>query len=405
MQDPSWLAERKHGQVKRFITQMIEVWWQHTLADLLKDPLFKKQPRKRSGGFSTYEDTYVPGNIARLLEKGPKFGIEPCIPPHELLALNRRVANKAEKEDGERCLLEGADCLLKSAPEHVRRGELRLLHGVVDYFRDNDLSLLQSDKEGGFVAMAKGTFSQKALQAINKNFRPVKVAPAKVKSSTLKLCSNLGLTKLSSSASKCKNNSLSVFFTAKTHKPDMPFRTIISEKGTWQLHVSQFLLKALNCLTVADPFLTRKSDDVIDFLRDNQSIGYMFSVDVEDLFYSIPHAELFESVTSCIDASGVIPFQNSIGMTVDNFLTLLEAYLNSTFISFDKRLYVQKKGICIGSCLAPILCNIFLAQIDQALERVFSPLLVLKVFRYVDDFLIVFSEQSSVTQPDLENAF
>lgn len=48
----------------------------------------------------------------------------------------------------------------------------------------------------------------------------------------------------------------------------------------------------------------------------------------------------------------------------------------------------------------PILCNIFLAQIDQALKRVFSPLLVLKVFRYVDNFLIV-SKQGSVTQPDL----
>lgn len=48
----------------------------------------------------------------------------------------------------------------------------------------------------------------------------------------------------------------------------------------------------------------------------------------------------------------------------------------------------------------PILCNIFLAQIDQALKRVFSPVLVLKVFRYVDNFLIV-SKQGSVTQPDL----
>lgn len=67
----------------------------------------------------------------------------------------------------------------------------------------------------------------------------------------------------------------------------MPFRTIISEKGTWQLHVSQFLLKALNFLPVTDPFLTKNSHDVVDLLRDNQSIGYMFSVDVEDLFYSI----------------------------------------------------------------------------------------------------------------------
>lgn len=114
-------------------------------------------------------------------------------------------------------------------------------------------------------------------------------------------------------------------FVSLLRKPDVPFRTIVSEKGTWQLHVSRFLLKALNSLKVADPFHTKKSDDVVEFLKENQSTGYMFSVDVEDLFYSILHAELFESVTSCIIVNGAISFQNSIGMTVDNFLTLLEA--------------------------------------------------------------------------------
>lgn len=88
-------------------------------------------------------------------------------------------------------------------------------------------------------------------------------------------------------------------------------------------------------------------------------------------------------------------------MTADNFLTLLQAYLSSTFISFGNHRYVQRKRICIGSCLALILCNIFLAQIDQALECVFSPHLVTKVFRYVDNFLIVCSKQSSVTHPNL----
>ncbi|KAG0414312.1 hypothetical protein HPB47_008509 [Ixodes persulcatus] len=49
----------------------------------------------------------IPENITTLLSKGPKNGIEPSIPAHELVALNRRVASKAEKEDQERCLLEG----------------------------------------------------------------------------------------------------------------------------------------------------------------------------------------------------------------------------------------------------------------------------------------------------------
>ncbi|XP_042148751.1 uncharacterized protein LOC121837238, partial [Ixodes scapularis] len=136
----------------------------------------------------------IPENITTLLSKGPKYGIEPSIPAHELVALNRRVASKADKEDQERCLLEGVDCLLNCAPRTKR----------------------------------------------------------------------LDLTKLAKDVSKCKIDALSVFFSAKTHKSSVPFLAIVSEKGTWQLLTSQFLLKHLKCLQVTDPFLTKRSDEVAD---------------------------------------------------------------------------------------------------------------------------------------------
>ncbi|XP_075526229.1 uncharacterized protein LOC142557916 [Dermacentor variabilis] len=101
----------------------------------------------------------------------------------------------------------------------------------------------------------------------------------------------------------------------------------------------------------------------------------------------------------CIEERGIIAFQNAAGVTLEDFLTLLEAYLNSTFISFDKQLFLQKRGICIGSCIAPLLCNIFFSSVDQLLEEAFkqdSTLNILKVFRYMDDFLILFNRQGSL---------
>lgn len=101
---------------------------------------------------------------------------------------------------------------------------------------------------------------------------------------------------------------------------------------------------------------------------------------------------------ACIEQNGTIPFQNTTGVTVDNFLTLLEFYLRSTFILFDKGLYRQRRGICIGSCIAPVLCNIFQASVDRQLADAFKlhdGLHILKLFRYVDDFLIVFSRLGS----------
>ncbi|XP_040066971.3 uncharacterized protein LOC115320030, partial [Ixodes scapularis] len=263
------------------------------------------------------------------------------------VALNRRVASKADKEDQERCLLEGVDCLLKCAPRTVRGGGSNSLKGVITHFKDHELCLLHSDKEGGFVTLPRGTFNKKAAKAIEKNFAPVNAKASNTRSRFVDLCKSLDLTKLAKDVSKCKIDALSVFFSAKTHKPSVPFRAIVSEKGRWQLLASQFLLKHLKCLQVTDPFLTKRSDEVADFFQDNQSIGYAFSVDIEDLFYSVPHCELFSAVRECIDVNGVVSFQNTAGVSVEDFLNLLEAYLNSTFISLTINFIYRRKAYAL----------------------------------------------------------
>lgn len=177
----------------------------------------------------------------------------------------------------------------------------------------------------------------------------------------------------------------------------MPFRSIVSEKGSWQFLISQYLQKHLSALQVEDPFATKTSGDVVSYLQSNDPIGYAFSVDVEDLFYSVPHDELFVAVRECIERNGEVSFRNSAGVPADSFISLLEFYLQATFITFNDDYYIQRQGICTGSCVAPTLCNIFLAAIDRSLNHVFNNQGVLKAFRYVDDFLIVLSKQKTLT--------
>lgn len=85
----------------------------------------------------------------------------------------------------------------------------------------------------------------------------------------------------------------------------------------------------------------------------------------------------------------MVEFQNRAGISLDYFMTLLEFELASTFVCFNERLSIQRKGICIGSCVAPILSNIFLSRIDRDLELAQSADAVLKFFRYIDEFLTV----------------
>lgn len=156
-----------------------------------------------------------------------------------------------------------------------------------------------------------------------------------------------------------------------------------------------FLLKHLKQFKISDPFIVRKSDEVVLFFKEKPDLGYAFSIDVEDLFYSVPQHELLASVKECIAENNEVAFQNTAGIRTSNFITLLEAYLHSTFVSYDEKLFLLRKGICIGSCVMPILCEIFLSQVDHTLDHAFiEGGKVLHVFRFVDDFLVLLKPQA-----------
>ncbi|XP_077541148.1 uncharacterized protein LOC144153370 [Haemaphysalis longicornis] len=219
----------------------------------------------------------------------------------------------------------------------------------------------------------------------------------KVKNTAVSKCNVLELEKLAKSIKDCKDSCLSIFFAAKTHKDGIPFRCIVSENGCWQRELSRFLQKHLQMLRVDDPFVVKNSSEVIAYLDNNSSVGSVFSVDIEDLFFSIPHDELLLCVQDCIDVNGATKFQNMTGISVEAFLSLLEFYLSATVVKFSGDLYTQKKGICIGSCVAPILSTIFLSSFDRRLQEEVSKDAVLRIFRYVDDYLICLSKQELLT--------
>ncbi|CAN7984442.1 unnamed protein product, partial [Ixodes hexagonus] len=195
-----------------------------------------------------------------------------------------------------------------------------------------------------------------------------------------------------------------LFFSAKTHKVDCPLRVIVSEAGTWQKSVALFLQKRLKLLQIDDPFLVKSSDIVISFLKDNQRTSFMpCSFDIKDLYYSLPHNELLTCIRDCIDVFGAVAFQNAAGLSVDGFMELLVMYLRSTFATWDGSIYLQRQGVCIGSCIAPVLSDLFLASVDRTIFGRLGETKVAKVFRYVDDFLVLLdtdalSFHSSMTQ-------
>lgn len=168
--------------------------------------------------------------------------------------------------------------------------------------------------------------------------------------------------------------------------------------------VAMCLQEKLKLLSIQDPFLVRNSEQVLDFFRSHEGQGLCaFSVDIKDLYYSIPHDALLSCIEECIDQQGPIAFQNASGISVNGFIELLKLYLKSTFIVWDEKPYLQKDGICIGSCIAPILSDLFLARLDRSFADIVKDTNVINIFRYVDDFLIVLNSNDSSFKDDVLN--
>ena len=178
------------------------------------------------------------------------------------------------------------------------------------------------------------------------HFRLATGEPKKVKERAKDFLQELNLERLSRSVAKAQGLCLEPFFSIKTHKPEQPFPTIISDNGTWQVVVSTFLQKQLEKLVVQDPFIIRNSEVIVEDLRHGKFDGCTaFSVDVVDLYYSLPQRELMNCVKECItENNDEQELQNECGLNVERFLELLMFYLQSTFIVWEGKTMVQKAG-------------------------------------------------------------
>lgn len=77
-----------------------------------------------------------------------------------------------------------------------------------------------------------------------------------------------------------------------------------------------------------------------------------------------------------------------MGLGVGSFLELLALYLISRFTTWEEGIFIQKTGVCIGSCVAPVLSDIFLAALDRNLASKLETLRVVNLFRFVEDYLV-----------------
>lgn len=105
----------------------------------------------------------LPKPVTEVLDKGPKFSTEPKLKPPELLSLVRNVASKVIESEKEACIEEAVGC--PPGPHRARRKD-PIMNSVVDYLVWQDLRLMISDKEDGFVVVGGGDFGERGVEPL-----------------------------------------------------------------------------------------------------------------------------------------------------------------------------------------------------------------------------------------------
>lgn len=72
----------------------------------------------------------------------------------------------------------------------------------------------------------------------------------------------------------------------------------------------------------------------------------MLCLDIEDLFYSMPHDVLLIETRECIDRQGLVNFYNSAVVSVDGFLELRVFYLKSMYLLFEGKV-LPRRAVCV----------------------------------------------------------
>ena len=114
-----------------------------------------------------------------------------------------------------------------------------------------------------------------------------------------------------------------------------------------------------------DPFIVVNSAAVISDLEAlHGKPQALCSLDIEDMYYSINSAKAVEAVEKAVFNQGIKHLESEWGMSWTSLREIMHTYLSSTAVQFEDKTYLQKKGVCIGSKIAPRLTDIYMASLN-----------------------------------------
>ena len=180
----------------------------------------------------------------------------------------------------------------------------------------------------------------------------------------------------------------------KLHKDPVKGRPIVAchSWSTWPL--SKWVANRINTYAGSQETVLTDTNALIAMLRGvefaEDDAVLLSTADVESLYTSIPIADALSAVEERLRACGVE--ETFLRITI----AAIELVLKLNFFEFNGRTYHQKRGLAMGTPLAPPVANLFLASLEARMMRGVPPPVL--YVRFLDDILVV--QNLSETGPE-----
>ena len=153
-----------------------------------------------------------------------------------------------------------------------------------------------------------------------------------------------------------------IYGNVKIHKEGNPIRPIISQISTPTYELSKTLDNIIKPY-IPSKYMLKSREELLGILHSNTPQGQIASLDVTSLFTNVPVEDTIEIILDKVYNS---PDMNPPSIPKEQMEKLLKLCTTKCpFYGPCSKIYIQKDGVSMGSCLGPTFANFYMANLEN----------------------------------------